>query len=153
MLAALLGIIEGITEFLPVSSTGHLIFFVDVLRFSAPPGKVFEIVIQLGAILAVVWLYRARLFGAVARAGSEPRARRFLANVLIGFLPAAVDRRDAASFITTYLFSPWVVAVSLIVGGFCIFAIERGSRAPQSRRWTISRRSWRSRSASARCWR
>ncbi len=131
MLAALLGVIEGITEFLPVSSTGHLIFFVDVLRFGTPPGKVFEVVIQLGAILAVVWLYRARLFGAVAQAHRDPAARRFLVNVLLAFLPSAVVGALAQGFITGVLFSPWVVAVSMVAGGLAILAIERWKPRPR----------------------
>ncbi|MBX6321385.1 MAG: undecaprenyl-diphosphate phosphatase [Rhodospirillaceae bacterium] len=130
-LAALLGIIEGVTEFLPVSSTGHLIFFVDVLRFGAPPGKVFEIVIQLGAILAIVWLYRARLFGAVGRAATDRNARRFLLNVLLAFVPSAVIGALAQPFITTVLFSPWVVAGMMIAGGFAILAIERWKPLPR----------------------
>jgi undecaprenyl-diphosphatase len=130
LLAALLGVVEGVTEFIPVSSTGHLIFLVDVLRVPTPAGKAFEIVIQLGAILAVVWLYRARLFGALAAASTSAPARRFILNVLVAFLPAAVLGALLQHFITTVLFSPWVVAASLIVGGFAIFAIERWKPRP-----------------------
>jgi undecaprenyl-diphosphatase len=129
LLAALMGVVEGVTEFIPVSSTGHLIFVGHVLGVGTPTGT-FEVVIQLGAILAIVWLYRARLFGAVAAAGSSPAARRFILNVLLAFLPAAVIGALLARFITSVLFSPWVVAVSLIVGGFAIFAIERWKPRP-----------------------
>ena len=123
--AALLGLVEGLTEFIPVSSTGHLILLVDLLGFQGPEGKVFEIVIQLGAILAVVVLYAPTLFGVLFRAPSDPGARRFIAAILLAFLPAAVVGALLHGFIKTVLFSPWVVSVSLIVGGFAILAIER----------------------------
>jgi undecaprenyl-diphosphatase len=109
--AALLGIVEGLTEFIPVSSTGHLILLVDLLGFRGPPGKVFEIAIQLGAILAICVVYWPRLFGTLAGLGRDERANRFTANVMLGFLPA--------------LFNPWVVSVALVVGGLVILAIER----------------------------
>lgn len=123
--AALLGLVEGLTEFLPVSSTGHLILLTDLLNFQGPPGKVFEIVIQLGAILAIVALYAPTLFGVARRAPTDPAARRFILAVLLAFLPAAVVGAFAHSFIKSVLFSPWVVSVSLIVGGLAILAIER----------------------------
>ncbi|WP_262030871.1 undecaprenyl-diphosphate phosphatase [Microvirga sp. Mcv34] len=124
-LAALLGLVEGLTEFVPVSSTGHLILLVDILGFQGPPGKVFEIVIQLGAILAVCWVYRAKLLGVLLGLPHQPRARRFALLVLLAFLPAAVIGALAHGFIKGVLFSPWVVAVSLIAGGLAILAIER----------------------------
>lgn len=123
--AAVLGVVEGLTEFLPVSSTGHLILSDEIIGFQGPPGKVFEIVVQLGAILAVCWIYRARLFAALVGVPSEPRAQRFVANILFAFLPAAVVGVFAHNFIKNVLFSPWVVAVSLIVGGIAILVIER----------------------------
>jgi undecaprenyl-diphosphatase len=123
--ALILGVVEGLTEFLPVSSTGHLILSDEILGFQGPPGQVFEIVIQLGAILAVCWIYRDRLLGALAGAATEPRAQRFNANILFAFLPAAVVGLLAHNFIKNVLFSPWVVAVSLIVGGVAILVIER----------------------------
>jgi undecaprenyl-diphosphatase len=123
--ALVLGVIEGLTEFLPVSSTGHLILSDEILGFQGPPGKVFEIVVQLGAILAVCWVYRARLFGALAGVADEPRAQRFVANLLFAFLPAAFVGAFAHDFIKNVLFSPWVVAVSLVVGGFAILVVER----------------------------
>ena len=88
--AAVMGIVEGLTEFLPISSTGHLILAGSLLGFSDDKSKVFDIAIQTGAILAVVIVYWSRLAGAVAHVGDRPAARRFLLNVLIGFLPAAV---------------------------------------------------------------
>lgn len=129
--AVLLGIVEGLTEFIPVSSTGHLILLTDLLGFQGPPGKVFEIVIQLGAVLAVLVLYAPRLLGVLRRAPTDPGARRFIAAVLLAFLPAAVVGALAHDFIKSVLFSPWVVSVSLIVGGLAILAIERRRPAPR----------------------
>lgn len=123
--AAFLGLVEGVTEFLPVSSTGHLILLVDLLKFKGPEGKVFEIVVQLGAILAIVVLYAHTLFGVLFRAPGDPAARRFILNILLAFLPAAVVGAVLHGFIKSVLFSPWVVCVSLILGGFAILAIER----------------------------
>ena len=121
----LLGLVEGITEFLPVSSTGHLILVDDLLGFSGPPGKVFEIVIQLGAILAVCVLYFRKLLSVLVGLPTDPQARRFTLNLLWAFLPAAVVGLLAHGFIKSVLFSPWVVSVSLIVGGILILVIER----------------------------
>src|SRR4051794_37695105 len=88
--AGLLGLIEGLTEFIPVSSTGHLILFVDLLGFEGPEGHVFEVAIQLGAILAVCVLYARRLRGVAFGLPTDPAARHFAAAILLGFLPAAV---------------------------------------------------------------
>lgn len=129
--ALLLGIVEGLTEFLPVSSTGHLILLGDLLGFQGPPGKTFEIVIQLGAILAVCVVYWQRLAGAAAGLGSDPAARAFVRNILIGFLPAMVIGAVAYKAIRALLDSPMVVAVALIVGGFAILAIERLIKKPR----------------------
>jgi undecaprenyl-diphosphatase len=123
--AVILGIVEGLTEFLPVSSTGHLILADEVLGFAGPGNHMFEVVIQLGAILAVCWEYRARLWAAVVGLPSERRQQRFALNVTLAFLPAAVVGAFAYKFIKAVLFSPWVVAVSLVVGGFLILLIER----------------------------
>ena len=123
--AVILGIVEGLTEFLPVSSTGHLILAADLIGFNGPGSTVFEVVIQLGAILAVCWVYRDRLLDAVAGLLSDPSAQRFVANILVAFLPAAVAGVFLHRFIKEVLFSPWVVAVSLVVGGFLILLIER----------------------------
>src|SRR5260221_1719787 len=127
----LLGLVEGLTEFLPVSSTGHLILADDLLGFKGPPGQVFEIVIQLGAILAVCVLYFRKLFGVLVGAPTDPAARRFILNLLWAFLPAAVVGVFAHGFIKSVLFSPWVVSVSLIVGGFAILVIERVRPTPR----------------------
>ena len=123
--AAFLGLVEGLTEFIPVSSTGHLILLVDLLGFQGPPGKVFEIVVQLGAILAILAIYWRTLLDVLLRAPSDPGARRFILAVLLAFLPAAVIGAVAHGFIKSILFSPWVVSVALIVGGIAILWIER----------------------------
>ena len=122
--AFILGIVEGITEFLPVSSTGHLILAGDLLGFNDERAKVFEVFIQLGAILAVVWLYRERVLSSIKGVGTE-KANRFLLNLLIAFLPAAFFGFFAHSFIKRYLFNPVTVASALIAGGIAILIIER----------------------------
>src|SRR5215813_5924683 len=114
--AGFLGIVEGLTEFLPVSSTGHLILADTLLGIEGPASKLFDIVIQLGAILAVCWVYRERFTEAAMGLTSDPASQRFVANILIAFLPAAVVGAFAYRLIKDVLFSPWVVAVSLIVG-------------------------------------
>jgi undecaprenyl-diphosphatase len=121
----LLGVIEGLTEFLPVSSTGHLILAIDLLGFEGPAGKVFEIVIQLGAILAVCVVYFARLAGAIVRLPTDPEARSFALSIILAFLPAAVIGALAYKFIKAVLFSPWVVSVSLILGGIVLIVLDR----------------------------
>jgi undecaprenyl-diphosphatase len=124
--ALILGIVEGLTEFLPVSSTGHLILAGDLLDFNDEKGKMFEVVIQFGAILAVCWEYRARLGSAASglRAGKED-ARRFVLNLVVAFLPAALLGLLFASKIKQYLFKPVPVALAFIVGGLLILWAER----------------------------
>jgi undecaprenyl-diphosphatase len=131
--AVLLGTIEGITEFLPISSTGHLIFFGDLLNFNDASGSVFEVVIQLGAILAVCVAYFQRLWR-VAQGGLQGNAAalRFILAVLLAFLPAAILGFFLHNFIKNVLFSPLVVAISLIVGGIVMLLAERWHRAPAS---------------------
>src|SRR3989304_4925716 len=111
--ALILGIVEGLTEFLPVSSTGHLIIVGDLLNFNDEKGKVFEIVIQLGAILGVVWDYRARVGRLITGIGSR-HEQRFMLNLFIAFLPAAVAGLLLHTTITAYLFNPLTVAGALI---------------------------------------
>ncbi len=123
--ALLLGIVEGLTEFIPVSSTGHLILLIDILQFSGPPGKVFEIVIQLGAIGAVCWLYREKLWHTAMGLPHDRGAQHFALIILLAFLPAAVIGVLAHGFIKAVLFSPFVVSVMLITGGIAILIIER----------------------------
>jgi len=129
--AGLLGIVEGLTEFLPVSSTGHLILAAKLLGFEGPESKLFEIVIQFGAILAVCWVYRERFTKAALGLTSDPTSQRFVANILIAFLPAAVAGVFLYRLIKEVLLSPWVVAVALIVGGILILVIERVRPRPQ----------------------
>jgi undecaprenyl-diphosphatase len=123
--ALILGVVEGITEFLPVSSTGHLILVGDLLDFNSGQGKLFEIVIQCGAILAIVWEYRARLTSVVARLPADPQARRFATNLLIAFLPIAILGLLFGKAIKEVLFKPVPVAVAFIVGGLIILWAER----------------------------
>ena len=123
--ALLLGVVEGLTEFLPISSTGHLILVSDLLGANDEKGKVFDIVIQLGAILAVCWEYRARFARAFSGLASDPVQQRFAANLAVAFLPAAVVGLALQSQIKQYLFNPITVAVALVVGALAIFAIER----------------------------
>lgn len=134
--AALLGLVEGLTEFLPVSSTGHLILLIDLLGFAGPSGKLFEIVIQLGAIFAVCWVYRARLLATAchlhdSRSGEGRAARHFTAVILAAFLPSMVVGVLAYKVIKNVLFSPLVVSVMLIVGGIAMLLIERFRPAPR----------------------
>jgi undecaprenyl-diphosphatase len=134
--AALLGLVEGATEFIPVSSTGHLIVVSKWLGLVDERAKTFDIFIQLGAILAIVWLYRARLAGAVATARRDDASRRFLGNLLIAFLPAAVVGFLTHNWIKERLFNTTVVAVALVAGGLIILLIERW--APKSRVTDVS---------------
>ena len=125
LIAALLGVIEGLTEFLPVSSTGHLILFVDLLGFQGPPGKTFEVMIQLGAILALILLYFQKLWSTLIGLPVDPAARRFATVILLAFLPAMVLGAALHGFIKEVLFTPTVVATALIIGGFAILAVEQ----------------------------
>lgn len=129
--ALILGIIEGLTEFLPVSSTGHLIIAGSLLGYTDEQSKVFKIVIQLGAILAVCWDFRERI-GKVARGiVDDPVQQRFAGLLLVGFLPAAVLGLLFHSTIKSYLFNPLTVAMALIVGGILILVIERRVYRPR----------------------
>jgi len=130
----LIGVVEGLTEFLPVSSTGHIILAEEVLNFEGPPGKVFEIVIQLGAILAVCVLYRAKIWSTITGVlKREPVALRFAGAVIVAFLPAAIVGVAAHKYIKALLGSPLVVAVALIVGGLAILAIEHYALRPRTK--------------------
>ncbi len=131
--ALVLGIIEGVTEFLPVSSTGHLILASAWIDFPQAQRNTFEIFIQLGAILAVIWHFRAHLFGLLQRAPSDRTARDLLLKVLLAFLPAAAVGFLVHHAIEEHLFSPRVVAMSLIIGGVAILAIERRNWGSQLR--------------------
>ncbi|HZQ60188.1 MAG TPA: undecaprenyl-diphosphate phosphatase, partial [Casimicrobiaceae bacterium] len=123
--ALFLGVVEGLTEFLPVSSTGHLIVAGSLVGYTGESAKVFEIVIQAGAILAVCWEYRARLAHVIAGLGSDPRAQRFAVNVIVAFLPAAIVGLALGKAIKAHLFAPIPVASAFIVGAFIILWAER----------------------------
>jgi undecaprenyl-diphosphatase len=121
----LLGLVEGATEFLPISSTGHLIIVGDLLNFNDDKGKVFEIVIQLAAILAVCWEFRLKLVDTALHITNQNTARCFVLNLFVAFLPAAILGLALHSAIKQYLFSPITVAIALIIGGFAILWVER----------------------------
>ncbi len=129
--AAVLGLIEGATEFLPISSTGHLIIAQDLLAYNDEAGKVFTIAIQLGAILAVCWHYRAKIFTVVRGLPHEATAQRFAINLIIAFIPAMVFGLLFHKLIKDHLFSPLTVAAALIVGGVVILLVERFKPAPR----------------------
>ncbi|HVY07243.1 MAG TPA: undecaprenyl-diphosphate phosphatase [Burkholderiales bacterium] len=123
--ALILGIVEGVTEFLPISSTGHLILVGDLLDFNNEKGKLFEIVIQCGAILAIVWEYRAKLASVAARLSDDAQARKFVLNLFVAFLPVAILGLLFGKAIKEVLFKPIPVALAFIVGGVIILWAER----------------------------
>ena len=129
--AAILGIVEGLTEFLPISSTGHLIILGDLLGYNDETSKVFKIVIQLAAILAVCWDYRDRLIKVASGLTSKPEEQRFAMKLFIAFLPAAVLGLMFYSTIKTLLFNPITVATMLIVGGLVILYVEKRNYHPR----------------------
>lgn len=128
--ALIMGVVEGVTEFLPISSTGHLIITAELLNFwSKEKRDVFEVVIQLGAILAVCYEYRVRLWQVVQGLGAEARAQRFAVNVVVAFLPAAVLGFFLISAIKAHLFNAVTVAMALVVGGVLILWAEKRQHA------------------------
>lgn len=128
--AALLGMIEGVTEFLPVSSTGHLLLTSHFLGFSST-GKTFEVVIQLGAVLALLTVYFAKLWQVFSTVHRDPAAQRFVASVVLAFLPAVVIGVLAHDFIKTVLFeTPRLIAIMLILGGIVLLFIDRIAPPP-----------------------
>lgn len=132
--ALLLGIVEGATEFIPVSSTGHLILVIDLLGFAGTPGRSFEIVIQMGAILAVVAIYFRKLWGIAIGMVTDREARRYVRNLLLAFLPALVIGATLYGPVTRFLFNPYVVCAALIAGGIAIILIERCRGEPTTHR-------------------
>jgi undecaprenyl-diphosphatase len=126
--AAVMGVVEGLTEFLPISSTGHLILVGSLLNFTGETAKVFELAIQTGAMLAVIWEYRERLARTVTGLGHDPVAQRFARNVLIAFLPAVVFGLALGKAIKATLFHPVPVALAFVVGGILILWVERRHR-------------------------
>jgi undecaprenyl-diphosphatase len=128
--AALLGIVQGLTEFLPVSSTAHLLVGARVLGFD-DPGGVFTVMIQLGSILAVMWLYRAKIARVIGGLPSAPEARRFALMILVAFLPAMVGGALLGDFVKRTLYTTLsVIAISFIAGGIVMLAVERYRPAP-----------------------
>ncbi|AZC30975.1 Undecaprenyl-diphosphatase [Pseudomonas chlororaphis subsp. piscium] len=123
--ALILGIVEGLTEFLPISSTGHQIIVADLLNFGGERAMAFNIIIQLGAILAVVWEFRRKILDVVTGLPTQRNAQRFTINLLIAFLPAVVLGVIFADLIHEYLFNPITVATALVVGGVIMLWAER----------------------------
>lgn len=138
--ALILGLVEGATEFLPISSTGHLIIVGDLLNFNDEKGKIFEIVIQLGAILAVCWEYRGKITDTFMGITHQPAAQKLTLNLVIAFMPAALLGLAFHQQIKQYLFSPITVAWALIVGGVAILVIE--NIAPKPHTMTVEEMSW-----------
>ncbi|EJL06576.1 undecaprenyl-diphosphate phosphatase [Pseudomonas chlororaphis] len=123
--ALILGIVEGLTEFLPISSTGHQIIVADLLNFGGERAMAFNIIIQLGAILAVVWEFRRKILDVVTGLPTQRNAQRFTINLLIAFMPAVVLGVIFADLIHEYLFNPITVATALVVGGLVMLWAER----------------------------
>ena len=123
--ALILGVVEGLTEFLPISSTGHQIIVADLLNFGGERAMAFNIIIQLGAILAVVWEFRRKIIDVVVGLPTKPEARRFTTNLIIAVMPAVVLGVIFADVIHEYLFNPITVATALVVGGVIMLWAER----------------------------
>ncbi|WP_312233053.1 undecaprenyl-diphosphate phosphatase [Stutzerimonas nitrititolerans] len=139
--ALILGVVEGITEFLPVSSTGHQIIVADLIGFGGERALAFNIIIQLGAILAVVWEYRRKIIDIVVGLPKEQQAQKFTVNLLVAFMPAVVLGVAFADLIHAYLFNPITVATALVIGGVVMLWAEKRQHRIQAEtvddmRWT-----------------
>lgn len=139
--ATIMGIVEGLTEFLPVSSTGHLILTGALLHFDDDKAKVFDIAIQTGAILAVILVYWQKIRSTIVALPTDRQAQRFAINVLVAFLPAVVLGLLLGKGIKAHLFTPWVVATTFILGGFVILWAE-GRRHPPVRINSVDEMHW-----------
>lgn len=129
--AALLGILQGLTEFLPISSTAHLLIGEKLLGFDDPHG-VFTVMIQFGSILAIMWLYRQRIIDVIVGLPTKPEARRFALMLILAFIPAVIAGVFLADFVKTVLYaSLFVIALALLLGGIAILLIERFKPAPK----------------------
>ena len=140
MQAFILGVVEGVTEFLPISSTGHQIIVADLIDFEGQRAMAFNIIIQLGAILAVIWEYRRKILDVVVHLPRQRQAQRFTANLLIAFLPAVALGVAFADLIHQYLFNPVTVAMALVVGGVLMLWAERRSHRVHAE--TVDDMSW-----------
>jgi len=129
--AALLGIVEGVTEFIPVSSTGHLIIVQNWFEFTGKKANAFSIFIQLGAILAVVWLYREKLFSVALTWRKDKTARQLIFNLILGTIPAVVIGLPTEDWIEAHFFKPLPVVLALVGGGIAILLIERMYQKPK----------------------
>lgn len=138
--AFILGVVEGLTEFLPISSTGHQIIVADIIGFGGARAEAFNIIIQLAAILAVVWEFRRKILEVVVGLPTQPQARRFTANLLIAFAPAVVLGVAFADAIHHYLFNPITVAVALVIGGVVMLWAEQ--REHRIRAETVDEMTW-----------
>jgi len=139
--ALILGVVEGLTEFLPISSTGHLIIASQLLDFHDEKGKVFEIAIQTGAMFAVLWEYRTRFTAALTGLTSDPAAQRFVLNLAVAFMPAALLGLAFGSLIKAHLFHAVPVALAFIAGGVVILLVER-RRPRRARVETVDDMTW-----------
>jgi undecaprenyl-diphosphatase len=131
--AIVMGLVEGFTEFLPISSTGHLILAGSLLNFTGEKVKVFEIAIQAGAMLAVIWEFRVRIGAVLAGLTSDPKQQKFAINLVIAFLPAALLGLMFSKMIKAKLFAPVPVALAFIVGGFVILWVENRNKRRQAK--------------------
>lgn len=126
--AIVMGLVEGFTEFLPISSTGHLILAASLLNFTGEKVKVFEIAIQAGAILSVIWEFRVRIGAVFAGITNDPKQQKFVVNLFVAFLPAAFLGLIFSKMIKQFLFAPVPVAMAFIVGGLIILWVEKRNR-------------------------
>lgn len=132
LIALFLGFVEGLTEFIPVSSTGHLVLLIEGLKFPTPPGRVFEVFIQIGAIFAVMVLYREKICHTVRGLKHDATAQAFARNVIIGTIPALLIGAALHGFIKNTLYDPMVIATTLILGGIIILLFEKKFKNPQT---------------------